>query len=698
MLVAIAMVLADIAGDTRRATDRAEASLKAMTPQHIMEAGLSGDYAEVGIRLLRTFDVRGAERDPATSGSCLSQYYDTVKRLFIDGYIMYPVNRTGGIPELGDHCPSKTLTQIAQEQFADCVQIRYGDKVKVLWSKTAQEECAESLAQMQSIARDQLDRLRAGFLESEVYMCMRAFDVLSWQRGGDEDAARARRLLQLRKARALCKSYSVPYSQNDWERVVEAACEKREELSRRGDPSRSAGGTRVDNRKVWSALLPAGSSAEESVMRSTGLEPVVRSYLSLVDSTGDVERGLGVHSNFVQHHLGAHEGGCCLSEICFLLKTYGPQEESVLFQQGPQGELLLTAFSRACCRLWRALHGRRFACYRSRANAGAKKTGWRLRGSAKAVKLLQHDAFDALEEEAIKDEAQPQRGPPNARATFAGLSRHLLLKRAVRIALPLASKKLTRFRQDTKKLIGEKTARGRWTGFGKTLPPLRRRPGNSQTSLIVGEGLPAPQPTRQVLVHQLRERASRWQGKKPVIIDLLEDQDQPEVPLLDIAAKRPLKYRKMSDEYVERATCVKVQSGDDLLRGEADSNKLRAWLSVIALGKKVRPKDSQEIEYKSALKESHKLCFSDKFVRRYPNVIRSYQRYASHKKSAWKEASTAPATTKALDVVRVDTLDDFRQWLISARRFSSWAGVGVDGVTVHRGGISRYGRETVSAA
>ena len=91
-------------------------------------------------------------------------------------------------------------------------------------------------------------------------------------------------------------------------------------------------------------------------------ENMVRSYLSLVDSTGDVERGLGVHSDFVQHHVGAHEGGCCLSEICFLLKTYGPKEERELFKQGPQGELLLTAFSRACCRLWLALHGRRFAC------------------------------------------------------------------------------------------------------------------------------------------------------------------------------------------------------------------------------------------------------------------------------------------------------------------------------------------------
>ena len=73
-MVAIAMLLAEIAGDKRRdaaVRKRAEASLEAMTPQHILEAGLSGDYAEVGIKLLRFFDLRGARRDPATSGQRL---------------------------------------------------------------------------------------------------------------------------------------------------------------------------------------------------------------------------------------------------------------------------------------------------------------------------------------------------------------------------------------------------------------------------------------------------------------------------------------------------------------------------------------------------------------------------------------------------------------------------------------------------
>ena len=118
-------------------------------------------------------------------------------------------------------------------------------------------------------------------------------------------------------------------------------------------------------------------------------------------------------------------------------------------------------------------------------------------------------------------------------------------------------------------------------------------------------------------------------------------------------------------------------------------------LSEGQLGKKVQLNDyaPHQIEYKPALNDSHNLYFSDGF--KHPNIVRSYDRYASHSHSAWKTVSTIPDTGKALDVVRVHTLDNFWQWLISARRFSSWAGVGVHGVTVHRGGISRYGRVKV---
>ena len=117
------------------------------------------------------------------------------------------------------------------------------------------------------------------------------------------------------------------------------------------------------------------------------------------------------------------------------------------------------------------------------------------------MKLLHHDALDALDEEARKDEAQPQRRPPDARATVSGLARENLLKRAGRIVLPVESKKLKRFREDTKRLVEAKEGSGRWTGFPKELPPLRRRPGTAGTSLLMCKDSPEDeaQPQRGTL-------------------------------------------------------------------------------------------------------------------------------------------------------------------------------------------------------
>ena len=121
-----------------------------------------------------------------------------------------------------------------------------------------------------------------------------------------------------------------------------------------------------------------------------------------------------------------------------------------------------------------------------------------------------------------------------------------------------------------------------------------------------------------------------------------------------------------------------------------------AWLSIIALGKKVQPRDNRKIGYKSALEDPHNLCFSKAFCDKHPHVKRSYMRYAASPKSAWTDTPSHSAGEMSKCTI-VNTLDDFRARLISARRFTSWAGVGLDGVDEHRGGITRYGRDLLAA-
>ena len=106
--------------------------------------------------------------------------------------------------------------------------------------------------------------------------------------------------------------------------------------------------------------------------------------------------------------------------------------------------------------------------------------------------------------------------------------------------------------------------------------------------------------------------------------------------------------------------------------------------------------DSPEIQYKPVLKESHKVCFSQAFATKHRHVVRSYEGQAMRDKSKWSMAPAARYPAKGH--VNVETLEDLRRWMVSARRFSSWAGVGVKGATVHRGEIIRYGRHRASAA
>ena len=174
---------------------------------------------------------------------------------------------------------------------------------------------------------------------------------------------------------------------------------------------------------------------------------------------------------------------------------------------------------------------------------------------------------------------------------------------------------------------------------------------------------------------------------KPVVIDLLQDMDK--VTLQDLAAKKPQKYRKLADKEFNDATLLRTQTGDDLFNGELEPNKLRAW--------KVQPRGMSEIGYKSALQNPYDLSFSEAFGEKHPNVKRSYERFAAlpSLRSAWKETPRSAGDMSKCTLV--NSQDDFRAWLISARRFTSWAGVGLDGVDEQRGGITRYGRDLLAA-
>ncbi len=483
-LNAIALLLADVAGDARRTKDerdRARKGLDVMTARDALEAGLAADYSEVGLRFLRKFD--SSVRDPATTSHDVAEFERVLRRLFVDMHVLRDPGTSD--PRLG--IPDRTMTRVAMEQCADLVQFRIRREVKMLWSKTSKAEIQETLSHVSSVAQDAIARLRACFFDGELYMALGAFAVDQWERALDPAGralldTQALRARLLRLARRVGAAWGLDRTDRAWIDFASAAVRCRRALraaeaatgqvapaaARGGDGQALAAAQGPGNRRVWTLTLAREPEAWWGNL--------VRWYLSVNDSTGDVDRSLGRHTDCLAHHLGALEddGRDGMAQVCLAIHGDGPQSiEEIVRGMPRRGERLLTDFSRRCARVWIATRGRRFG-YRQRKDAGRRDTGLRMRGSATAARLAQRRALEALGSEA--GAAAAARGADGA--TVVGIDRARLARGAARHAGPAATKSLRAFRNTTAQILNKKASSRRpWAGYGQTPPPQRTHGG-----------------------------------------------------------------------------------------------------------------------------------------------------------------------------------------------------------------------------
>ncbi len=321
LLTAIAMLLCNIANDPRqdkRKRERAVAALDAMTPQDIFDCGLAADFSEVCLAFLREFDVD--DRDPAASRVDVERFVATLHTLFVDGYIL--CDSGAEVAGLGE---AKTLTQVAFEQCAEMRTFHYNNRVKVLWSRTAKEEVESSMAAMRSLTRDTAERLQADFSNHDLYLHLGVFDLRAWSdalaatQGLPPEAPLPPALLNLLRLSRRChEALGLPYNAA----LMRAAVQKAVALRRRltASPGRSP-----DNRAVWRRFV---DEARFGAPELDQLRPLILFYLSAIDGTGSVERGLGRHRFMLAAHVGAAEkAGVSLTEACLEVFVEGPQAE-----------------------------------------------------------------------------------------------------------------------------------------------------------------------------------------------------------------------------------------------------------------------------------------------------------------------------------------------------------------------------------
>ena len=280
-------------------------------------------------RFIREFDK--ADRDPSQTAARLARFENTLRKLFVEGYIMVPAGSSGSEPpaasqEAGD---AKTLTEIVMEQLEDMAELRYGSKTVVLWNGTKRKEVEASLQEIGQIVEDCLQRLHVDFSGADLYMSLEAMDINSWT-----DATGSRQLALRSKARQLCNALGVAYTWDSWKEAIRQV----ERMRRRRSDAKD-----VDNRVLWVNALSASRGQTDHSINTYA--PVIDFFASVTDGSGSIERYLGCHAAFLAHHQGGPDND--MAAVCVEVAREGPAEERSLFRKDPDRPEVHWALQRA---------------------------------------------------------------------------------------------------------------------------------------------------------------------------------------------------------------------------------------------------------------------------------------------------------------------------------------------------------------
>ena len=361
MLVAIAMLLAYVASDSRKKPEvRARARKRLLQmPRQIFTAGLSASYSDEMIRFIRLFDV--GDHDPAVTWRQWRAFEARCRALFLEGHVFCE-------PEDG-----RTCLQIAIEQARTAEPIYYEDgKVLKLYVKPSAEHAQATADSIHCVTEAMLGRLEVEFSDDKVSMLFSPFDLTRWHTAllaGENELP----MQNLR--RHIAKMFFAWRLDDKGAEELESAAKKlrRQEIEFLRTTPR-------DNRTVWLKTLEEGFADDLFSVGFQVLPTMVKIYFSVLDGTCGIERFLGALKHILDAHIGPlDEDGHTLAYLMDV-RLDGPCSETDLATQ-PAGDvgtlgcevaLEATDVTRDFARLWVKLHGRRFGLYETKQKPGPK--------------------------------------------------------------------------------------------------------------------------------------------------------------------------------------------------------------------------------------------------------------------------------------------------------------------------------------
>ena len=125
--------------------------------QFILNMGLSADYAELGLRLIREFDVNA--KDPATTRVLLDHWKFATRSLFSSGRIVcMPGDDVG-----------KTATLLALEQVDRLGVVLCGGRTLNFLDRSPTQALAEGLSVLKDVVEAAAGRIDADFRPDDLY-------------------------------------------------------------------------------------------------------------------------------------------------------------------------------------------------------------------------------------------------------------------------------------------------------------------------------------------------------------------------------------------------------------------------------------------------------------------------------------------------------------------------------------------------
>ncbi len=675
---------------------RAANAIEDMTEDSLYRIALSGDHGEVGLMALRKWEPK--DRDPAAEMSDIRALMEELENLFLKGTVLCvapPGPPSGALAESQSEIPAaskvfgtnKTATQIVHEQLTEGFQIRYGKKLHVVHTRPShgRHVLVEAMAEMKVAVEATLDRLEAEFFRGDMRRALCAFNVSHYSSSmlrlfyltPDEGGAHRQTLMEnLVRWRMLGKALHLPEVQpQDVIIALRCALSQRERLlasSGQGKPDAA-----VDNRATWlCAIVDALWSGEQLVAGAfKRLMPLFAALFALDTGTNSAERGLGRHARHRDVHPGARESEISWSEVTFEVHEDGPSDESVIASQSTsaesRGDLLMTDFSRQCARLWKALHGGRFCCYKQRKNKGITGTGWRQDGSMKVIKEGQRRALKALGS-----------GHFHSKETVCGRKRtHIVDDACERAEQLVPSKALENFKKRSAVIMTQrldlKTQIKNPTSITAAVSKLRSKrkvdgSGKGRGKGKVdgsGKGRGTGKVNPKSVDSEDFPMLPKLKAKEVIVVDDDGETNSNAVPKYLNAGMNQL--RNAAQIAVAKVVDLDTHSGDDL------SALLRVWTLIVKEGKRVREvgsKDTKVTKFAPRKTQHCKLHFSESFRAKHQPLIESCTgtegNWVSHTDSEAPPAQ--PRSDKEGDrAVYIDRLDDYRRFLIGQRTYDA---------------------------